>query len=33
MIIANIVNRMGLEVVFENKKQYENRELFNLTRP
>lgn len=33
LIIANIVSRMGLEVVFENRQQYENRELFNLTRP
>lgn len=33
LIIANIVNRMGYEAVFENRQQYENRELFNLTRP
>lgn len=33
VIISSIVNRMGLEAVFENRQQYENRELFNLTRP
>lgn len=33
LIIANIVGRMGYEAVFENRQQYENRELFNLTRP
>lgn len=33
MIIGNIVSRMGYEAVFENRRQYENRELFNLTRP
>lgn len=33
VIIAAIVSRMGMEAVFENRQQYENRELFNLTRP
>lgn len=33
IIIGNIVSRMGYEAVFENRRQYENRELFNLTRP
>ncbi|MCR4808526.1 MAG: DUF4230 domain-containing protein [Prevotella sp.] len=33
LVIASIVNRLGLEVVFEKRQQYENRELFNLTRP
>lgn len=33
VIISTIVSRMGLEAVFEKRQQYENRELFNLTRP
>lgn len=33
VIIAAIVSRMGMDAVFENRQQYENRELFNLTRP
>jgi len=33
VIISTIVKRMGLEAVFEKRQQYENRELFNLTRP
>lgn len=33
VIISAIVSRMGLEAVFENRQKYENRELFNLTRP
>lgn len=33
VIISSIVGRLGMEAVFENRQQYENRELFNLTRP
>lgn len=31
MVIASIVSRMGMEAVFENRPQYENQELFNLS--